>query len=74
MLKYCHKSLNTCCFSSLASEFVSIKKTKAANDISLRIEEYLKIKVGNHIDFANDILINENKIRGEPKVHYSLRE
>ena len=74
MLKYCHKSLNTCCFSSLASEFVSIKKTKAANDISLRIEEYLKSKVGNFIYFANAILRNENKIKGGPKVHYSLRK
>ena len=30
--------------------------------------------MGNHIDFANAILKNENKIKGEPKVHYRLRE
>ena len=38
------------------------------------IEESLKSKVGNRIDFANTILKNENKIRGESKVHYSLRK
>ena len=30
--------------------------------------------MGNHIDFTNAILKNENKIKGEPKVHYRLRE
>ena len=59
MLKYFQKSLNSCCFSGLASDFASIKQTKAANSISLRIEEYLKSKVGNLIDFANGILKNE---------------
>ena len=28
----------------------------------------------NFIDFANAILKNENKIKVEPKVHYSLRK
>ena len=37
MLKYCQKSLNSCCFSSLESEFASIEKTKVANDTTLRI-------------------------------------
>ena len=36
------------------------------------IEEYLKSKVGNPIDFANAILKNEKTMKGEPKVHYSL--
>ena len=30
--------------------------------------------MGNCIDFANTILKNENKIKGKPKVHYSLRK
>ena len=30
--------------------------------------------MGNHIDFTNAILKNENKIKGETKVYYSLRE
>ena len=55
--------LNSCCFSSLASAFDSIEPTKSANDIPLRIEESLKSKMGNHIDFANGILKNENKLR-----------
>ena len=28
----------------------------------------------NHINFENAILKNEKKIKGEPKVHYSLRK
>ena len=30
--------------------------------------------MGNHINFVNAILKNENKIKGEPKVHYILRK
>ena len=71
-LKYCQKSLDSCCFSSLESAFSSIKQTKAYNYIAFRIEESLKSKVGNRIDFANAILENE-KIKGEPIVDYSLR-
>ena len=38
----------------------------------MRIEESLNSEVGNHIDFANDIMIN-NKINvGEARVHYKL--
>ena len=66
--------MNRFCFISLASAFVSIKQIKAANAIKLRIEESLKIKVGNLIYFANAILKNENKIKGEAKVHYILRK
>ena len=36
------------------------------------MEEYLKSKRGNHIDFANTIL--KNKKIGEPRVCYSLRK
>ena len=59
MLKYCQKSLNSCCFSNLASDFSRIEQNKSNNDISLCIEESLKSEVGNHIDFANVILKNE---------------
>ena len=71
MLKYCQKSFNGYCFSSLASSFSSIKKIKAENSIPLRIEESLKSKMGNCIYFANAILKNK-KNKGEPKVYYSL--
>ena len=74
ILKYFHKSFIICSLSSLASAFVSIKQIKAANYISLYIEESLNIKVGNRIDFANAIMKNENRIQGEPKVYYSLKK
>ena len=70
ILKYCQKSLNSCCFSSLESDFASINQNKATNDISLRIEESLKSEVGNCINFANAIFKNEKK--GEQKMYYSL--
>ena len=70
ILKYCQKSLNICCFSSLASAFASNNHNKAANDISLRIEESLESELGNRIDFSNAILKNEKK--GEQKMYYSL--
>ena len=71
MLKYCQKSLNSCCFSSLASDFVSIKQIKATKDVSMCIEEPLKSEVGNHIDIKNAILIF---LKGEQRVYYSLRK
>ena len=55
IIKYCQKSLNSCCFSGLASAFTSINHKNAANDISSRIKESLKSEVGNRIDFENDI-------------------
>ena len=73
ILKYWRKSLNSSCFSSLVSVFVRIKQIKADNSISLRTYYSLKSKVGNHIDFANAIL-KTNKIKGEPRVYYSLRK
>ena len=30
--------------------------------------------MGNYIDFANAILINEKKLKREPRVNYSLRK
>ena len=74
MLNYCQKSLNICCFNSLASDFYIIKQTKAYNAISLRIEEYFKSKEGNRIDFANAILKNEKTIAGKPRVYYIPRK
>ena len=55
IIKYCKKSSNSCCFSSLASSFASINHYNAANDISIRIEESLKIEVGNCIDFPSGV-------------------
>ena len=71
-LKYCKKTFNSCCFSSLESAFDSINHNAAANVIAISIEESLKSEVGNRIDFANDILKNQKINKGEPKVHYNL--
>ena len=68
------KSLNSCCFSSLASAFASIKQIKAANAISLRIKESLKSEVGNRIHFASEIILNRKRNKGEARVHYSLEK
>ena len=64
ILKYCHQSLNSYCFSSLASTFDSINHNNDANAISMRIEQSLKSEVGNRIFFANGILrkIKEMKV------------
>ena len=72
ILKYCQKTLNSSCFSSLASAFASINQFNAANAISILIEESLKSEVGNCIDFANDILKNKKRNVGESRVHYNL--
>ena len=63
MLNYCQKWLNSYCFSILASSLDIIEQNKAFNDISLRTEESLKIKMGNRIDFENAIMKNENKLK-----------
>ena len=54
-LSYCQKSLDSCCFSGLASVFASIKQTKDSNTILVRIEESFKSELGNCFDCANDI-------------------
>ena len=74
MLKYCQKLLNSCSFSSLESAFDSIKQTKAFNAILFRTEESFKSKLGNRIYFANAILKNKIKLKGKPRVYYSLRK
>ena len=63
MLKYSQNSLNSCCFSSLASSFYSINQTKADNNIAIRVEESLKNQLGDRIDFANAILENKKEIK-----------
>ena len=72
ILKYCQESLNSCCFSSLASAFSGINHNNAANAISIHIEESLKSDVGNRIDFANDILKKYIRNIGEAKVYFKM--
>ena len=61
ILSYCQKTLNSCCFSSLASAFASIKYFKAENAISILIKESFKSEVVNRIDFANEIMLNHKR-------------
>ena len=63
MLKYCQMFLNRCYLISLEPPFTFIKQTNDANAISLRIKEYLKSQVGNHVNFTNSILKNEKKVK-----------
>ena len=72
ILRYCQKTLNSCCFGSLASAFASNNHSKASNAISIRIKESLKSKVGNRIDFSNEIMLNRKINKGETRVHYKL--
>ena len=72
IIRYCQKKLNSCCFSSLASDFASIKQFKDENAISIRIKESLESEVGNHIHFANEIMLNNRRNKGEARVHYQL--
>ena len=66
------KKISSCCFSSLASTFASIKHFKAANAISIRIKESFKSEVGNRIDFVNEIMLNHKINKGKARVHYKL--
>ena len=72
ILSYCQKILNSCCFSSLASAFSSINHFKAADAIYIRIKKLLKSVVGNRNDFANEIMLNRKRNKGETRVHYKL--
>ena len=72
ILSYFQKTLNSCCFSSLASAFASINHFKAENALSIRIKESLKSEVGNRIDFENEIMLNRKRNKGEARVHYKM--
>ena len=67
MLKYRQKSLNSYCFSILASEFDIIEETRDTNAIPLRIEEFvliLEMLTGK----------TKKKLKGKPRVYYSPRK
>ena len=38
--------------------------------VYISIKESLKSEVGNHIDFANEIMLNRKRNKGEARVHY----
>ena len=70
-LKFRQKSLNSCCFRSLASAFASIEQIKAANAISLCINESITSEVSNRIHFASEIMHNRKRNKGEQKLYYN---
>ena len=72
ILSYCQKTLNSCCFSSLASAFAIINHFKDADAISICITDLLNSEVGNSIDIANEIMQNRKRNKGETRVHYKL--
>ena len=72
IITYSQKSLNSCCFGSLASAFAIINHFKAADTISIRIKESLKSEVGNRIDFSIEIMLNRKRNKSETRVHYKL--
>ena len=39
----------------------------------IHIEKSLKIQVGNRIGFANAILKNEKRVKGEQKIYYCMK-
>ena len=75
MLKYCQNTLNSCCFSSLASDFEIINQSKAANSISNHIKELFTSQLcfRNHIGFANSVLKNRKIIKGEQVLYYNMK-
>ena len=72
ILSYFQKKLNSCCFSSLASAFASIKNFKAKIALSIHIKESMQIEVRNCIHFANIIMLNNKRNKGEARVPYQL--
>ena len=67
-MKYHQKTSNSCCLSSLASAFHCINDKKDVRSLVNRIEESLnpeKETFKNRIHFANAIISNRRKIKGE---------
>ena len=61
--------------SSLVSAFNCISDNRAVSDLVNHIEESLNPQTKtfkNRIDFANDILTNRRKIKGEQKLIYNM--
>ena len=53
--------------SSLAPAFAIIKRTKAENTLSFCIEEFLKSKMGNRIDFCKCYFEKRKKTERQTK-------
>ena len=75
MIKYHQKTYNSCCLSSLASAFQCIGDNRAVPSLVNCIEESLTLqteKFKKIINFANAIMKNRIKIKGEQNLRYNL--
>ena len=75
LIKYHQKTYNSCCLISLASDFHCINNNRAVPALVSSIEYLLTLKkenCNNIIHFANDILSNRIKIKGEQNLRYNM--
>ena len=75
VVKYHQKTYNSCCLISLASDFHCINDNRAVPELVNIIEESLTIQkenCKNRIHFANAIMTNRIKIKGEQNLIYNL--
>ena len=75
VMKYHQKTSNSCCLVSLFSAFHCINYNRALPSHVNSIEESLtlgKNNCKNRIHFANDIMSNRRKIKGEQNLRYNL--
>ena len=75
MIKYHQKTYNSCCLSSLSSAFHCINDNRAVLALVNSIEESLTLEkenCKNIIHFANAIMSNRRKIKGEQNLIYNL--
>ena len=76
MLKYHQKAYNSCCLSSLQSDFHSIFDDRSVTAFVTRIEESLTLqtdKFRNIINFANYIMTDRMHIKGEQRLIYNMK-
>ena len=76
VINYHQKSYNSCCLSSLSSAFHVIVNGWAVTALVNLIEESLTLQTEtfrNMIHFANDIMKNRMKIKGEQNLIYNLK-
>ena len=75
MIKYHQNTSNSCCLSSLESDFHCIGNNKAVPALVNRIKESLTQQTeffNNITHFANAIISNRRKIKGEQNLRYNL--
>ena len=75
MIKCHEKTSNSCCLSSLSSAFHCINDNRDVLALVNRIEESLNLEkesCKNRIHFANAIMSNRRKIKGEQNIGYNL--